>query len=486
MKTSKQGQRLTIAMIFCLLFAAGSAYCITYTYYVAPDGTDSNPGTIGSPFKTITKGVSMAAAGDTVYVRAGTYAYTDTTGSITLPTKSGASDTNRCYLMGYNSERPFLDFSAMTGTSANGLTISGSYWYVKGLDCKNAPHNGIRITGTYNTIEFCTSFENRNSGVGIAGGASYNLIKNCDSYHNYDAPTSGGNADGFSPKIDVGTENSFYGCRSWGNSDDAYDGYLRPTTGPNSVNTHYENCWAFKCGWKWSDGSTTGSMNGNGFKMGGGDNTNAAKLRHNVTLKNCLSFNNKAKGFDENNNRGSMTINNCTAFNNGIGITGGEYNFSIPGPLASGQTATVTNCVSLRSLGVTLAAATQTTDSWQSPFVVTNADFVSIDCNGLDGARKADGSLPDISFMRLSVGSDLIDSGTDVGLPYNGAAPDLGAFEYLPGDCHSDGHVDLLDLKCLADNWLNSSCGVCNQADSNGDHTVNFLDYAIMAKNWLE
>jgi len=31
--------------------------------------------------------------------------------------------------------------------------------------------------------------------------------------------------------------------------------------------------------------------------------------------------------------------------------------------------------------------------------------------------------------LRLAAGSDLIDAGTNVGLPFNGTAPDLGAFE---------------------------------------------------------
>ena len=71
----------------------------------------------------------------------------------------------------------------------------------------------------------------------------------------------------------------------------------------------------------------------------------------------------------------------------------------------------------------------QQTNSWQSPFVVTNADFISIDTLGVRGPRKSDGSLPDIEFLHLAAGSDLIDAGTDVGLPFSGIAPDLGAFE---------------------------------------------------------
>jgi parallel beta-helix repeat protein len=42
-------------------------------YYIAPDGSDTNAGTKTSPFKTISKGASVAQAGDTVYVLEGVY-----------------------------------------------------------------------------------------------------------------------------------------------------------------------------------------------------------------------------------------------------------------------------------------------------------------------------------------------------------------------------------------------------------------------------
>jgi hypothetical protein len=453
-----------------ILFAAYPAYCSTY--FVDPNGNDTTgDGSIGSPYKTIGKAVGLIAAGDTIYVRGGTFTYTGSITAITLPAKSGASETNKCYLMGYNDERPLLDFSAMTGDiTVDGLLIAGSYWYVKGIDCKGSPHNGIKISGTYNTIEFCRSYENRNTGVGVASGAANNQIINCDSYYNCD--TGQENADGFAPKIDVGTGNYFYGCRAWQNSDDGYDGYLRPS---DDVNTTYENCWAFKSGYLKS--GAAGNGNGNGFKMGGSDSPRL--LRHNAILKNCLSFSNLAEGFDENHNKGSMTLYNCTAFNNG------SNNFEISEAMASGKTAIVTNCVSFTGT-VSLAYATQTTNSWQSPFVVTSADFVSIDPSAAYGTRNADGSLPNIAFMRLAPGSDLIDEGTDVELPYNGIAPDLGAFEYLDGDCSFDGYVDLADLECLADNWLHNDCGACNGANFDGIDGVNFFDFAIMAENWLQ
>ena len=47
-------------------------------YYVAIDGNDNNPGTIGLPFRTIQKCATVAVAGDTCFIRAGTYRETVT------------------------------------------------------------------------------------------------------------------------------------------------------------------------------------------------------------------------------------------------------------------------------------------------------------------------------------------------------------------------------------------------------------------------
>ena len=71
-----------------------------------------------------------------------------------------------------------------------------------------------------------------------------------------------------------------------------------------------------------------------------------------------------------------------------------------------------------------------TNNSWQDGISVTTDDFKSIDYSQLLNARKADGSLPDVTFFNLNAGSDLIDKGIDVGLSFNGSAPDLGAFEF--------------------------------------------------------
>jgi hypothetical protein len=68
-------------------------------------------------------------------------------------------------------------------------------------------------------------------------------------------------------------------------------------------------------------------------------------------------------------------------------------------------------------------------NSWQG-FTVTAGDFMSLDASLATAPRNVDWSLPTNNFARLKPGSTLIDKGTNVGLPFTGAAPDLGAYEF--------------------------------------------------------
>jgi len=411
------------------------------TYYVSTTGDDANPGTLESPFRTITKALSVATTpGMTIYVRGGTYAHAST---ISI-SRSGTGDS-LYKLFAYPGERPLLDFSAMPVASGNrGIRLSGRFWHIKGFDIWKAGDNGMNVSGSNNVIEFCSFSENSDTGLQLDNGASNNQIINCDSYYNADPDQ--GDADGFAPKLTVGSGNYFYGCRAWQNSDDGWDGYLR---GADNVATTLENCWCFMNGYLKTGAVSDG--NGNGYKMGGSDDRS---LRHDMVLRQCLAFDNKVKGFDQNNNKGSMTLYNCTGYRNAT-----NSNYSISQALAAGETLTVKNCVSLGSYGTIGSFAIQQTNSWIAPFVVNDVDFVSLDTAGVRGARNQDGSLPAITFMHLAQGSGLIDAGTDVGLPFNGSTPDLGCFE-TDGvtSIHShEGHPSTFTLKQNYPNPFNPS-----------------------------
>jgi len=65
-------KRLLVGFMAVIL-AMTPMYIGARDYYVAPNGSDTNPGTKVQPFATIQHGVNQLVAGDTLYLRAGSY-----------------------------------------------------------------------------------------------------------------------------------------------------------------------------------------------------------------------------------------------------------------------------------------------------------------------------------------------------------------------------------------------------------------------------
>ncbi len=356
--------------------------------------------------------IGNAQPGDVITIDAGTYAF----GSSIGLSKSGTNSAPITLQANPNTtDRVVFDFSSMSTSSSNrGVRLSGSYWHVKQIDFVGAGDNGMYLSGNYNIVENCVFKENKDTGLQLGGGATKNKIINCDSFDNVD-PTHE-NADGYAAKMDVGTENEFIGCRAWQNSDDGFDGYLR---GADNVTTYYSDCWAFSNGYFANGSKTTGD--GNGFKTGGSDNK---LLKHHTVFNNCIAANNVADGFDHNSNRGDIVINNGSSYKNGRNVSFSNTNIA--------NNLTIKNTLSFDGVNSDSVKATNldvTNNSWQDGLAASADDFVSINLDLLKSPRNADGSLPVIDFLKLKTSSDLIDKGVDVGLPYLGNAPDLGAFE---------------------------------------------------------
>lgn len=386
------------------------------TYYVDPMGSDLCRGNSReTPFKTIFPALQMIQPGDTVQFKGGKHYYAT---PITI-SASGTPDKRICF-MAYPGETAAFDFTKCFQDSGPGVRAIGSYGDYVDKVYENNSGKGFQLEGDNNRFIRCVFRRNGNSGLQIDEGADNNQIINCDAYFNGTKDPEDG--DGFCPKLDVGSGNKFTGCRAWQNADDGWDGYLKSD---RTVTTYLENCWAFKNGY-FEDGSVSGG-NGNGFKYG------SEEGNHNQTLKNCLAFLNLSKGFDQNHDRGTIVLLNCTSFDNH------RYNYCGYDRPNSGHSYTVKNCISLRinffhkdTLGPFVI---QSHNSWLDGLNATASDFESIDTTDVTGKRKSDGSLPDLPFLRLAQGSDLIDAGVDVGIPFNGRAPDLGCYEspYVTG-----------------------------------------------------
>jgi MYXO-CTERM domain-containing protein len=425
------------------------------TFYVAPTGNDGALGSQTAPWASMAHAQAAIAPGDTVYFKGGTYAFTagssvcitqTATISGVVLSASGTAGNVISYLASPG-EIPIFDFSGIKDSCRiTGIRVTGSYIYLKGFEITGVPQNnslnheswGVWNSGSNNVFELLNTHNNAGAGLYLAGGSN-NLVLNCDSHDNYDALSSSGAgtfADGFGFHVTAGAKsNVFRGCRAWFNSNDGYN----LTAAQEAVTI--ESSWAFDNGYL-SGTTTPSSGDGIGFAGGGYGNppagVPASPPQH--TIQNCVSFLNRGAGFSANHHPVSDFWYNDTAYDNaaadfdmlGLQDTTGVNVGILRNDLAFGGTSV---------MNISGGSIDDSHNSWDAALGVTvsAADFQSVATTGWDTARQADGSLPTLTSLHLASGSDLIDKGINVGLPFNGPAPDLGAFESSVGAGGSAG-----------------------------------------------
>ena len=129
-------------------------------YYIAPGGSDTNPGTIDEPLASIQKAQQLMNAGDTVYIRGGEYIIyesdisrieRDLFACISYLNKSGATGKRMNY-WAYPGETPVFNFSAVIPANQRvvGIWVEGDYIHIKGLEM-----TGVQVTITEHTESYC-------------------------------------------------------------------------------------------------------------------------------------------------------------------------------------------------------------------------------------------------------------------------------------------------------------------------------------------
>jgi len=126
------------APVFCALLAAlpfAQAHAEGHTYYVATNGNDNAAGTLDAPWRNIGRAARSVVAGDTVYVRGGTY-----TETIDVNT-SGSAAAGPIVFASYPDEKAVVSGAGLTvpANAMRGLwnLNNVSYVTVQGFDVGN-------------------------------------------------------------------------------------------------------------------------------------------------------------------------------------------------------------------------------------------------------------------------------------------------------------------------------------------------------------
>lgn len=343
------------------------------TLYVSTSGSDSNSGRdISHPLRTLQAAADVAGPGDVVWVRGGVYS------SNVAFNNSGTASSPIVY-ESFPGECATLDGTGLS--SLQRVRLEGVRYNVfRNFVVRNSPGEGVLLyNASNNVISNIATHDNYLSGIMVINGDN-NLFSHFIAYGNYDAP-NGGNADGIS--VHSGDSNRVEDCVTFDNSDDGVDVWM-------TTHSLVSRCISYHNGFQGGDG--------NGIKAGGNNVTG-----HTV-VRDTISYYNKASGFDYNSSPG-VTFENDTAYaNNGIG-------FVLQGGTATNNLAFYNG----KGAWATYATGNATShNSWQ--LGITDPGFASTD-------------PANANFMALGSGSPAIDAGTDIGLPYGGAAPDLGALQ---------------------------------------------------------
>lgn len=424
-----------LAACTCMMLTSANAA----TYYVAPNGKDTNSGTIDHPYATVQRAQESVVPGDTVYIRGGTYAIPPNqiagyalNGSyacVTQLTKSGTPD-QRIYYFAYPDEQPTFDLSAVKppGKRVSAFWVDADWLHIKGIEVvgvqvtisnRNTQSECFSNSGSHNIYERLKMHDGMGIGFFSRAGGN-NLILNCDAWRNYDpvcdaaGGANGGNVDGFGSHYSTPGDgpNIFRGCRAWYNSDDGFDCIN------NGEVTIIENCWAFYNGYSYEGENDAfhSRGDGNGFKAGGyGRDPEVAELPVPVPrneVRFSLAVGNKSKGFDANYHATGLLWYNNTAYRN-------DHNFHMETAAKASPEATtlsfvpgrnhvLVNNLSYKGRRTNLTRIVESTCTMLNNAFgeqLTDSDFVSLDEMQLTAPRKPDGSLPDITFLQLKDGN---------------------------------------------------------------------------------
>ena len=374
-----------------ILFLASCLAAISFAvparatdYYAAANGSQSAAGTLAAPF-SVFKAASIAKAGDTVYLRGGTYS-----GSLT-PQNSGTASAWITFAA-YPGELPIFDGKGAGGTGIGSSTAQ--YVRFVGLVARNYSSGGFANGWTGST---CSTMSNGNlqfvnciaDGNGINGIAFYCasnlLIDESIVLHNGNTPPS------------------------WSSGVNLFHVYGDYTTNIVQRTVSFENVDV--CGQASCTAPTGKSSDGSGFILD--QNSTGALFANNIGFRNggsCIRLTNSA---------GAHLVNN-TCYHDGLSPADAQSQPTKPGEIYFSDSASKNGAVFFNNL-----AAASGYNNDQTAFaglVPSGQTNFSVNSNAATPFfSDAAGDHPDF-HLTSSAQTNIIDKGTATNAP----ATDIG------------------------------------------------------------
>ncbi len=305
----KQIVRLGVLGLACGLALVPAAQALSATFYLAPTGDDAGDGSEAQPFFTLARAWQEVEAGDTVYLRGGTYAWSE---QQYLQGRSGAQGM-MINVWAVPGETPTLTMAA-DYSGQDLIYFEGDFVHWRGLEFADfwptMPNDfgwpAFRSGASNDCVYERLDYHHNRAGLSLRGASNNNLILNSDFHHNADPADNYDGTDGLDLHfIDAGVSNTIRGCRAYWNGDDGFDLWS------NNGHVLIEDSWAFFNGFIPDTFEEAG--NGSGFKLGTA-NPSSELLRE---VHNNLSYRNRAWGFVENDALIAMHLFNNTSAQNG-------------------------------------------------------------------------------------------------------------------------------------------------------------------------
>ncbi len=414
------------------------------TYYVAPNGDDDAPGSAAQPWRTIQHAAETMTAGDTAYIRAGTYREQVT------PRHSGSAGAYITYAA-YPGDAVTMDGASVKIPEWEGLfnIVEQGYIRVAGLRVINAgpgPHNpGILAdTAHHIIIENNTVYHTSDSGIGVWASSEVVVDHNegeeaC--YAGYNEAISVGGTDGFEVSYNHVHHTIKEGI-------DAKDGSSNGKVFGNHVH-HTEAVGIYTDAWDkhTHDIAVYGNVVHDSPENGFAAASEQGGLLENISFYNNIAYNNGWVGLHvtacciATHPMANIQIINNTFYGNGWDPWGGGI--LLENPQAEGVV--IRNNICSQNLYFQLAVSAN-----------VPADHYTVDHNLINGFRGAEDEIYGDNYVagdplfvsaaeadfRLRPGSPAIDQGSPSGAPASdfegqarpfGAGYDIGADEYAAG-----------------------------------------------------